>query len=124
MGSTMTTRPLLYLAGPYSADPVLCSRAAMVAGTAIYRHTHFVPVVPHLSILWDEITPMPYEDWLAIDFAVIARCHAITRLPGESPGADLELVHAEQVGVPLVPFNELGPMVTSAYWEILQTSLL
>jgi len=120
----MTTRPLLYLAGPYTTDPPLCTRAAIQTATAIYQHTHFIPVVPHLSMYWDQETPMPYDDWLTIDFAVIARCHAITRLPGDSPGADLELVHAAEVGVPLVPFDELGAAVTSAYWETLQTSLL
>ncbi len=118
------TRPLLYLAGPYSADPVICSRAAILTATAIYRNTAFAPVVPHLSLFWHTLIPMPYEDWLEIDFAIIARCHAITRLPGESPGADRELEHAKQHDVPLVPFDELGSAVTVAYWNCFSLPML
>lgn len=112
-------RKLLYLSGPFSADPVRCSRAAMLAATAIYRHTEFSPVVPHLTLMWDLLTPMSYEDWMTIDFAILARCHAITRLPGESPGAEREVEFAAKLGIPLLPFsNFIGPVQTAYSYAV------
>jgi hypothetical protein len=42
----------------------------------------FVPFLPQLSVLHEMVAPLPYEEWLAYDFEVIARCDALVRLPG------------------------------------------
>lgn len=109
------SRPLLYVAGPFSADPVISTRIALVTATAIYERTEFVPVVPHLTFFWHLVTPMPYESWLDIDLTVLERCHAITRLPGESPGADREVAHALKLGLPLLEFAAFSQAVLHAY---------
>ena len=109
------TRKLLYLAGPYSADPTVCTRVALITATAIYERTEFVPVVPHLSHLWHLVTPMSYEDWLTIDLAILERCHAITRLPGESAGADREVARALQLELPMIEFSTFSQAVLHAY---------
>jgi hypothetical protein len=108
-------RPLLYISGPYSADPVLHTRITVLTATAIYQHTEFVPVIPHLSHFWHLITPLPYDNWLEIDLSILARCHAITRLPGESPGADRELQYAAQLELPVISIEDMGQPVTVAY---------
>src|SRR5262245_4266292 len=107
--------PLLYVSGPFSADPLLYTRATLMVSTAIYQHTEFVPFVPHLTLLWHMLTPMPYEDWLSIDLTVLTRCHAITRLPGDSPGADREMAYAQQLELPLIEFDSLPQVVKNAY---------
>lgn len=109
------TRKLLYVAGPYSSDPVVCTRVALMTATAIYERTEFVPVVPHLSHFWHLLTPLPYEDWLAIDFALLERCHAITRLPGDSPGADREVARALQLELPMIEFTAMAQAVQHAH---------
>lgn len=87
--------PLVYVAGPYSTgDPVQNTHAAARAATRLWNTRLVAPVVPHLSLLWHIITPLPYEDWLAIDMHMVARCHALFRLPGESSGADKEVAYA------------------------------
>lgn len=109
------TRKLLYVAGPYSNDPVLCTRVALITATAIYERTEFVPFVPHLSHLWHLVTPLPYEAWLAMDLAILERCHAITRLPGDSPGADREVSRALQLELPMIEFSTFSQAVLHAH---------
>lgn len=109
------SRPVLYVAGPYSADPVICTRVALVTATAIYERTEFVPFVPHLSHFWHLVTPMAYDSWLDIDLTILERCHAITRLPGESPGADREVARAAQIGLPLLDFAGFPQPVIHAH---------
>ena len=104
-GGGAVSRPLLYVAGPYSSDPVIGTRLALVTAMAIYERTEFVPVVPHLTFFWHLVTPQPYDVWLDIDLTVLERCHAITRLPGESAGADREVEHAIKIGLPLLEFS-------------------
>lgn len=62
-----------------------------------------VPLVPHLTVLWDTVFPHPYEDWMRLDFNMIERCDAVFRLQGESPGADREVEHA--IGLRLAMFG-------------------
>lgn len=97
------TVPLVYLAGPYSqGDPVQNTHETVHLATALWESGLLVPVVPHLSLLWHAITPLPYEDWMALDLHLLAKCEAVYRLPGESPGADREVAYAEARGIPVL----------------------
>lgn len=94
---------LIYIAGPYTApDPVVNVNTTVRFATDLYRFSlgSVVPVIPHLFMLWHAITPMPYEDWLNIDLAVLERCDGIVRLPGVSSGADGEIQHAARRDMP------------------------
>lgn len=44
---------------------------------------------------------LTHEDWLEMDKEIIRRCDAVLRLPGESVGADDEVVCAERNGIPV-----------------------
>jgi len=48
---------------------------------------------PHMSWFADlfEDDPPEYERWISLDFNMIARCDALLRLDGKSPGADREV---------------------------------
>jgi hypothetical protein len=97
----MTAWPLVYIAGPYSQpDPVLNTRAAIDWAEQVAKLAA-VPVVPHLSHLWHLISPHDYEWWLAYDLAILARCDALLRIPGNSPGADREVEWAGEHGIPV-----------------------
>lgn len=97
----MTVRsPLVYVAGPMTSDPYGCVRQATGA-YRILRAAGCTPFLPQLSVLHEMVDPMPYEEWLAYDFEIIAHCDALIRLPGDSPGADAEVAHAELLGLPV-----------------------
>ncbi len=61
-----------------------------------------VPLVPHLSLLWQLISPKPYATWLDFDRELLARCDAVLRVPGFSVGATLEAEFALMRGIPVI----------------------
>ncbi len=83
-------KPLVYVAGPITGNPWGCVRDAGC-----------VPFIPQLSVLHEMVDPQPYGDWLAYDDDIIAHCHALVRLPGDSKGADHEVELAERLGLPV-----------------------
>ena len=92
----------VYVAGPYSADPEACTAAAIAVGDQLLN-LGYAPFVPHLSHYWHTLhNERPYEDWMRLDLAWVEVADVLLRLPGESAGADREVAHARQVGVPVV----------------------
>lgn len=92
---------LIYVAGPLATGNTIKNvRRAVGAGTAILSAGH-AAYVPHLSVVWDWITPMDYEDWMALDFEIIKRSDAVLRLDGECPGCNREVALAELLGLPV-----------------------
>lgn len=88
----------VYIAGPLSkGDMMGNARDAILSGSELLS-MGVIPFIPHLSVLWEMIDPHSYEDWMAYDFAWLARCDAVLRLPGESPGADREVERAKSLG--------------------------
>lgn len=102
----------IYVAGPYSqGDVVINVRQAVIAADML-RNAGFTPFVPHLSHLWHTISPRPYEDWLAMDLEWLEVCDALLRLPGESKGADMEVVRAMTLEIPV--FYDMTALVEAA----------
>ena len=116
--------PLVYIAGPISKGDLLSNiRQADEAFLELVA-AGFSAINPMLSVyaggatrpaqwgtsgerpVWATATrssslPLTHAAWLAIDVAVIERCDAILRLPGESVGADAEVEHAKLWGLPV-----------------------
>ncbi len=91
----------VYVAGPYTSDPVSHTSAALDAGNLLLD-LGYAPFVPLLSHFWERLhTPRHYEDWMRIDLAWVTRADAVLRLPGMSPGADREVAAALAAGVPV-----------------------
>lgn len=129
------TRPLVYVAGPYSKpDPCMNTHHAIWVAEQIIKMTNgeVSPVVPHLTHFWHTMEPHPYEFWLSYDLDLLARCDLVLRCHGASSGADAEVVKAMEWGIPVVfdvesvvEWNEgrkpkpkpLGPMNTDPYGE-------
>jgi hypothetical protein len=94
-------RKWVYVAGPYSTgDQVINTRNAVQMALALLG-VGLVPICPHLSMLAHLISPQPYEFWMAWDFAMLERCDALLRLPGESSGADREVARAHDLHLPI-----------------------
>ena len=103
-------KPKVYVSAPYTnGDPeenVL--RVLQVADKLL--EMGYIPIVPHLSHYWHQVSPKPYETWLEIGRALLEGCDVLLRLPGESKGADLEIKYALKLGIPvfLNPTDDLG----------------
>lgn len=93
-------RPVVYVAGPYSSDPVGNTRAACELFHQLFD-LGFAPIIPHLSMLLDFHKPRPWEDWMELDLPIVARSQAVYRMPGPSRGADCETAHAAALGIPV-----------------------
>src|SRR5262245_23979197 len=93
---------LVYVAGPYTRpDPVENTHDIVKIADALLD-AGFIPVVPHLTLLWHLISPKPYAHWLAYDQHLLARCDAVLRVPGHSVGATRETELAESLGIPVI----------------------
>lgn len=92
----------IYLAGPMGAGPRLDSVRRGIEDAGRLRAAGFAVFAPHRSAL-DELVcgPSDYEAWMREDFEWIARCDVLVRMPGESPGADREVAHAQSLGLPV-----------------------
>src|SRR4051794_18256077 len=105
MKRTDPRKPLVYIAGPYThPDPVLNVRRAVEV--AEWLGPDIVSVVPHLTMLWHLVSPHPLEWWYARDLDLLAHCHALWRMDGESTGADAEVAFAHERGIPVFGKNE------------------
>lgn len=95
-------RPLVYVAGPYtSPDPVANTQNTIRIANRLVEEGLITPVVPHLTLLWHLVEPRDLEFWYAYDLALLHRCDAVLRLPGESTGADREVDYAEENNIPV-----------------------
>lgn len=110
-------KPVLYMAGPYSAHPNWCTWAAMNTAKAITMYTGWTPLVPHLTHFWDIVFPAPYEFWLDYDRDLLAVCDGFVRLPGRSHGADTEAEWAVRYDLEIVEFDKM-PDEVQASWMI------
>jgi len=90
---------LVFISGPYAhPDPVVNTRNAILAGEEVIKQGH-TPFIPHLNHLWHMVCPHEEEFWYEYDLVLLKKCDAILRLPGESKGADREMVEAQKMGI-------------------------
>lgn len=100
----MSTKPKVYIAGPYTAPTPEEVEAkvhnAIDTGSALVAEG-FIPFVPHLYHFWHARQEHHYEVWMELDFAWLPACDALLRLPGTSPGADREVKLAVDLKIPV-----------------------
>lgn len=96
-------KPLVYVAGPISSDPIHNTREAIARYTRLIGDDVVIPFCPHLSVLVEIMNghAVSYEAWLRHDFDMIERADALLRTKGESPGADREVEFAERLKIPV-----------------------
>jgi hypothetical protein len=59
------------------------------------------PFVPHLTHFWNLMSPQTWETWLRLDEAWLLVCDCLVRLPGESNGADREVLFCQEHEIPV-----------------------
>jgi hypothetical protein len=92
----------VFVAGPYDGGDVCENvRLAIHAGDVLMSRGYAV-FIPHLSHFQHMLCPRPRADWINHDLEWLSVCDVVLRLPGESPGADNEVVAARQQGIRVV----------------------
>lgn len=118
----MSWRPMIYVAGKYSAD----TREAVNANVALAEEhgqlilqAGYIPVIPHkITSNWDLIAGFKawtHSDWIKrFCFPLLTRCDAVYFVPGweNSEGAKMEFAKAMEWRLPIVfCIEELQRMV-------------
>ncbi len=98
---------LIYLSGPYSADTeaqiLFNVNRANAYGVALMRKGHHV-IIPHLSHYTEQEAAaqnqggFSWERWMEQDLAILELCDALFFID-HSPGADIELARAKELGL-------------------------
>ena len=91
----------VYVAGPYTHGDVEANVREAIAASDMLLEAGYAPYCPHMSHFWHRQHPHDYETWMALDMAWLAQCDALIRLPGESPGADREVLFAQHHNIPV-----------------------
>ena len=107
----------VYLSGPITAKHGRSVEENTANALKVYwlcLRTGIPAFCPHLSAGFPSaFSEVPYDAWLAYDFAVIDRCSHVLMLPNwqESDGAKAELAYATQKGVSV--HYELSALIDS-----------
>jgi hypothetical protein len=95
-------RPWAYVAGPYTnPDCVENTNRAIRVGDHL-ESLGFVPIIPHLSLLWHMVVPHSAQFWYDITAEWLKRCDLVYRLKGASKGGDEEVALAKELGIPVI----------------------
>jgi len=95
-----TSGKTAYIAGPYSGSVESNIQSAIEVANACITHG-ISPYCPHLNHYLNRYFSRSYDDWMAIDLEWLQRSDAVIRIPGESPGADLEVREAVRLHIPV-----------------------
>jgi hypothetical protein len=115
MITSFVDRPFVYIAGPYvRPDPVENTHQTIKWADELQASGLITAYVPHLSLLWHIVVPHEPDYWYEYDLAILARCDALLRLPGESTGADNEVKFALEQNPPMPVFYEIGELIAWA----------
>ena len=100
----LSERPLIYVAGYYSANPTHGTRNAVMWAEKLLD-AGWLPLVPHVSLLWDAISPHTPEFWYALDLGYLRRCDAMYVCPDAltdaSTGVRDEILYAHEHDIPV-----------------------
>ncbi len=91
----------VYVAGPISKGNVQHNIYNAIKVGDNLLELGFCPFIPHVTCLWDIVSPHPYEEWTKWDDEWLKLCHAVLRIPGESKGADAECEMAKANNIPV-----------------------
>ena len=91
----------VYIAGPYTRDDPVINTARVVDVADYLMICGYIPYVPHLTLFWHFKHSHSIKFWYDYDLAWLEKCDCLLRLPGESSGADKEVMRALELGLPV-----------------------
>lgn len=92
----------IYVAGPYSKGSVVDNVDIAIQYTSELVDMGYAPFCPHLSHFVDIYSKKAWSTWMKIDLEFLSRCDVLIRIPGDSPGADIEVATAIRSGIPVL----------------------
>lgn len=101
MSTSLIDRIVVYLAAPYTSNPVPNTHAVIKIAERLQSTGLVTAYVPHLNLLWDIVIPHSADEWLEYDLCFLRRSDALLRIPGISPGADGEEAFAKDHDIPV-----------------------
>ena len=120
MPETTYPRPRVYIAGPIHGSGTQAKNMAFAMRAAARLQDEGCAVfIPNLwfpyEVFKETLEENNQEDWMQMDFAWLRQCHAMVRLPGESPGADREEDFCAQHSIPV--FKQGNHGAASGEWD-------
>jgi hypothetical protein len=98
----------IYIASPYTLGDVAQNVKTQIDMAVNLIDLGYAPYAPLLSHFLHMAHPRSYETWVEQDNEWVLVCDALLRLPGESKGADAEVILAQANGIPVYSsVNEL-----------------
>lgn len=91
----------VYIASPYTKGDIAVNVKTQIDCVDKLMDLGFAPFAPLYSHFQHMVHPRPYEDWIKIDKEWVLACNCILRLPGESSGADEEVILAKALDMPV-----------------------
>ena len=92
---------IIYISSPYTLGDVAENVSVQINAAHRIMDLGHCPVAPLLSHYLHIQRQRPYQDWMAIDLAIIPRMDLVLRLPGKSSGAEREVALALQLSIPV-----------------------
>lgn len=94
--------PFVFIAGPYTKpSPKENVANAIAMGTDLVSTGLCIPSIPLLVHMWDSHHPHSYQFWIEYTKHLLSKCDYLLRLPGESKGADDEVLLAGELNIPV-----------------------
>lgn len=100
----MLRKPVVYIAAPFSSDPWPNTVIACDMWHQLFVEDKVLPICPHWSFVQEKVSgdDLDWNDYMVYDIELINHTvDAILRLPGKSPGADMETEFAAQNNIPV-----------------------
>lgn len=96
----------IFISGPYTNGDIAVNVRTAIEAASKLTDAGYTVYLPHLSHFWHLVSPRPYKDWIKLDLAWLKLCDAVVRLPGESPGSEIEKKEADGLGIPVFSWEE------------------
>lgn len=91
----------VFISSPFSAgDQIVNARVQYDMWDKLLTEG-FIPFAPLWSIHQHLFNPRRYNEWIEWDTEWVKVCDCLLRLPGESPGGDIEVAAARDAGIPV-----------------------
>lgn len=95
-------RKLIYVSGPITKGNQFRNVQKGIDAFNQCLDVGIAAVCPHFTAFAHMTRERTHSEWMKVDLeAILPRCNAVWRLPGESIGADLECREAERLGIPV-----------------------
>ena len=91
----------VYIASPYTKGNMAVNVGVSLKAFDKLMKLGYAPYAPLLSHFVEINFPHPYNEWLDLDIEWLEVCDAVLRLPGESSGADKEVITANENDIPV-----------------------